>query len=608
MTTITIRFPARLTRALAIASVAATSAAAASECDLDYRITARPDLQPASIEVELRFAAAGRRQSVIRAQPSWAGVTDYAASLGDWQALGPGQSVDPMAEPYRWQLRHGPDDVVHLRWRARSALANPEATTPQDQRQLYRTQVGPRGFQFFGYGVLPSVEHWSDDTEPRLCVTVQPFDDSTAVFGSLGRAQPGRALHWRAKGSPARIRHAFYAGGPMWRLHERAVHGGTLAVAARGDFKQLKDAEFADASARLVDMQRRFWDAAASSVDAAPQWLVLTPNFMQGGNYGGTLVQNAAVLHVPTDFTTQSAAFESLVAHENLHQWIPQRFGGQGRSGPVAAAMHYWFSEGFTDHYTHRLLLASGLASLDQYAARLSERVRRYLTSPVVSLKSSEIAPRFFSDREAGQQMYVRGELLALRWDAALRRANRGSLTTLLQALMLPRSEPGAAEPALAAQRVIDALAQRLEGTNTDPRADLQRYVEQGQPMPLADAAWHDSMGPCLLRDTVDLPVWMLGFDRSSLTDRVLKGVDPQGPAHAAGLRDGMALAGFSIYGGDLERDALIQVREGGGSTPEVVRDVIYRPVARQLRRLPRWLARPDATADAACRAWISAR
>jgi predicted metalloprotease with PDZ domain len=601
---------ARLAGLLLLAA-SAGSAVAAQPCDLDYRVQVRTDVQPAALEVELRFAAEGRRESWLRVQSSWAGVEDYPLSYGNWQALGEGQAVQAEAGTARVRIQHGPQDEVRLRWRVRSSLADPEAVLPQKQEQMYRSQVGARGYQFFGYGMFPSVEQWGDERQARICLSLQPFDARSPAFGTPGKSAPGEALQWRFTGSHAQLRHAFYASGPMWRLLQRPVQGGRLDLALRGSFTQLEDEAFADASARLVDVQRRFWGEASS----ANQWLVLTPNYLPGGNNGGTLVERVAVLHVPQDFSTRDSSFEFLVAHENLHQWFPHRFGahGAGQSGESdddpRDVPHYWFSEGFTDHYSYRLLLASGLWDLDRYAAQLTQRVRDYLGSPTRRLSAAQIAPRFFSDRAAGRQMYLRGELLALRWDAALRRAGRSSLTALLQGLLLPTPQPGdAVAPRQAAsERVLAELSRAMAGTGVDPRDELERYVMRGEALPLdaADTRWApEVLSPCLTREVEPVRTWVLGFDRESLRTRVLQGVDPDGPAYAAGLRDGMALAGFSIHGGDLNRDAELLIKDEGADKP---RKLSYRPVSRDAKPMPRWRAKADAAVDPVCRAWMTA-
>ena len=88
---------------------------------------------------------------------------------------------------------------------------------------------------------------------------------------------------------------------------------------------------------------------------APPQWLVLTPNFGRGNPHTGQRT-HAALLHVGASFSPRSPGFAFLGGHENLHQWLPVRFGGDHAPDPTG----YWFSEGFTNFYTHRPL-ASGL-------------------------------------------------------------------------------------------------------------------------------------------------------------------------------------------------------------------------------------------------------
>ncbi len=333
-----------------------------------------------------------------------------------------------------------------------------------------------------------------------------------------------------------------------------------------------------------------FW-RASSHLSSEPQWIVVTPNHAQR-NFGGTLVRNAAMLHIPPTFGPESDAFAFLIGHENLHQWIPGRFGAQGGE-QLNAVPNYWFSEGFTNYYTHRLLLASGVWTLERYAEAVTGVLRGYWKSPARNATAASIAPRFFSDRDAGQQMYQRGELLAMRWDRALRASTNGGpegLDRLLKSLILP---PGTGESgALAATRVVDG-AKRLLGDQ--PLADVDAHITQGRDVPLEP----DLAGPCFELGWQDLPVWVPGFDTGSIADRRIRGVTPGGPAFAAGLRDGMALLGWSIYGSDIERDIELTVEVDG-----IQRKLAYRPVDGTRVRQPGLSVRPGAAADASCRSW----
>ncbi|WP_374567147.1 hypothetical protein [Ideonella sp.] len=575
------------------ATVLSTPAAQAAEpasptCVLHYRITPHYERSPRALEVELEFPADDRRETFIRVMPSWAGVDDFAAALTGWHGVGPGVTVAQAELPNRWRVDHPAGGTVRVAYSARAALPDPDDGRPQDQAQMYRTQIGADWFQFFGYGVLPSVEPWGDRTTPRQCVTVlQPGQPGAPAFSSLGTGQ-GPATEWALQASPERLRHAFYAGGPGWRLAERRLASGPVHTAVRHKF-QVEDGRFADEVASLLDAHRRFW----GDEQAAPQWVVLTPNF-SAGDFGGTLVDHAAVLHAGADFGPGNSAFESLVGHENLHQWIPHRFGSLAE-GPAQQVSDYWFSEGFTNYYTHRLLLASALWSLPRYADELTEVLQRYWRSPARNATVASIAPRFFSDRDAGQQLYARGELLAMRWDRILRRKQHDGLDTALKSLLIAPGD--AANRPLASDHVLDGLTPWL---GEQPRRDVHDFIDEGLDLPLDDAGL---AGPCFTLGWRDEPRWVLGFSTDSFADRQVRGVQPDGPAHRAGLRNGARLSSWSIYGGDVSRDVELAIETTDGP-PQTLR---FKPVDGSSDHLPFVTTRPGAADEAACRAWVRA-
>lgn len=570
-------------------AAAAQPDAQPAECEIHYRITPLYDARPRALEVRLSFPAQARAETFLRAEPAWAGVNDYAAAYGGWDGVSRGARVSPAELPNRWRVQHAAGGRVEVRYTVRSGLQDPDDGKPQDQTEMYRVQVGADWFQFVGHAALVSVENWDDNTEIGQCVTiVQPGDDAPA-FSGLGHGR-GREVTMAWHGSPATLRHGFYAGGPGWRVTRRALPTGEVFTAQRGRFA-ISDAAFADAVGSLIDRQRRFWGSEREPA----QWVVLTPNH-QADNYGGTLVHRVAVLHAGPGFNTGVGAFEFLVAHENLHQWLPDRFGPR-REGDDAEVQDYWFSEGFTDYYTHRLLLSSGLWNLDDYARALTQAAAAYLQSPARNAGAQSIAPRFFSDRDAGRQMYLRGEFLAMRWDRALRQAGHPGLDDVLRALMLPpgatsvRPADGARALPTAPDRLLAALRPWLGAV---PAAEVQRHITEG-----ASLAFEDGMaGPCLALRTEKRPAWSLGFDRASFEQRVAVGVDPQGPAYRAGLRDGMKLEGWSVWGGDTDRD--VELNLVGVAEP-----MRYLPRSATAHDFPVWEARPGALADAACKAWI---
>lgn len=561
----------------------AAAAAAEAPCDIDYRIAPRLDAQPRHLEVAISFEAGGRSATGLRTVPSWAGVDDFSAHLVDFGVEGGTVTPHP-SERHRWQVKHPAEGRVTVRFRALGALKDPDATQPQQQEMLYRTQLGLDWFQFFGYGVLLTVDPFDDRTQPVQCLRFDGVAAGAPIVTSHGTAS-GPAAAFRVKGSPFLTRHAFYAGGKGWTLDRRTLPSGEINIATRGEFP-MKPGEFSDAVVRLISAHRRFW----GDEPEPPQLVALTPNHLVD-NTGGTLVHRAAVMHGPQGFSPASPSFHFLVAHENLHQWIPDRIGERAMDGGDAG--RYWFSEGFTDFYTHRLLLQAGLWSLDDYARTLNRKIRDHLSSPVRRADNERVRREFFSDRTVGQLAYQRGEFIALRWHAALLRSQPGGMDAVMRSLLVPRDEPAASGRGLAVDRLMAALKSPLP----DAADDVERFIVRGE-----DFAFEPhTLGPCFSMELRSQTVWQLGFDRASFKSMKVSGVDPDGPAHAAGLRDGQVIAGMSVYGGDVDKDALVQLRESDGS----VRDIVYRPVSRQPMRVPAYTPRPDAHTLPACRAWI---
>lgn len=562
-----------------LAVLGARAATASSECELSWRITPHTGGSTRMLDVELTFPAGKRSETIVRLQPDWAGITDFPQQLGGWS---PG--VEPMAEPYRWRVRHLPGALVTLRYQAASALADPDANAPLPHQMLYRTQLGAGWFQFFGHAVLLQPEPWGDDRAAALCLQVDGLDPTQPFVSSHG---DGRGPSWRValQAAPQVARHAFYAGGRAWRVHRRAVAGAELSFAVRGHWA-VPDDTFVDAAAGLIGAQRRFWREAAP-----PRMLIaLTPNHVRSGSNGGTLVFDSAVMMSADDFAPGSEAFESLIGHENLHQWIPRRFGALGND--PGAPLRYWFSEGFTDYYTHRLLLRSGLWTLERYADELTRKVRRYLQSPARNARNAEVAAGFFRDRELGSQPYARGELLALQWDRALRSRGHGGLDDVMRGLLQPAPDRMVADAPLATDRLLAALRQPL---GDRPAHDVVRHIDEGTTIAM-DA---DLLGPCFRQTTETVPVWALGFSTESFQRKRAIGVASDGPAHAAGLREGMVLTGFSVYHGQLDKPVELWVLDG-----DAARKLSYTPTDGRTVALPRWLAREGAADAADCRAW----
>ena len=226
-----------------------------------------------------------------------------------------------------------------------------------------------------------------------------------------------------------------------------------------------------------------------------------------------------------------------ILAHEHQHTWLPTRVGGV-RVGPDEP-LDYWLSEGFTDFYTLRLLLRSGVYSLDDFVEDYNRILRAYAASPARDDPDQVIAAKFWDDRAVADLPYQRGLLLAALWDDRMRRISHGT-RDLDDVILKMKDDADARRPWTrhGAPANLQAVYAQLGGG--DLSSDVARFVDKGAPVVLPA----DMFGDCATVETIDAPVFERGFDTAATgaRDGFVAGVDPKGPAYAAGLRNGMRI------------------------------------------------------------------
>ncbi len=575
--------------ACALGAAADAGAAAAARCDASWRVVPRLDAPRRAFDVELTFDAKARTSTVLLVTREWGGVTDFAKAFGGWRTGAAHQRVEPGGDPASVRVVHRPGERVVVRYRVAVTVADPGDTPFPDHRDSYRPLAGGDWFQFFGHAVLAAPSPLAEGAAPaNLCVAIDRAPPGT-IATSHGTA---RGTAWRATvtGRPDRVLQAVYVGGRIG-VAERTLPGGRLVVARRGEWSTPLEA-LADATARVVAGHRDFWND-----HAFPYFLVtLVPNGHPSGSYGGTAVEQAFAMNAAADFRVPGPVFDFLVGHEHLHTWIPWRVGSLGDE--ATEAQHYWFSEGFTDYYAHRLLVRAGLWSLDRYADALNAKIARYLASPERTAPNARIRDAHAESADLTDLPYQRGELLALRLDAMLR--ERGTdLDAVMRSLVLARADAerlereGRSHPdALATARLSAALLPRLG----DALRDVERSIVEGDLVAFPG----DLLGPCFDVSAEVRPRWTLGFAPRSFRAGVAEGVDPAGPAYAAGLRDGDRLESYSVRRDDVATPVRLTIRDAGGA----VREVSYLPAAPG-SEVPVYRTDARRQATEACRRWV---
>jgi predicted metalloprotease with PDZ domain len=378
-------------------------------------------------------------------------------------------------------------------------------------------------------------------------------------------------------------------GGAELKLVHRDLRGAPLRVALLGEWDFTAE-QLADMVTPIVAAQDAFWGDKSS-----PFLVALAPlgTLPAGLSYTGTGRADAFSIASTSAFNPREA--RRFLAHEYGHSWVPYSLGAMPEENE---AVDYWFSEGFNDYLATKVLLRSGIWSLAEWAADKNETLIRYGTSPAKTVDGAEIARRFWTDPAVQQVSYDRGHLLAARLDADIGTRSNGaeSLEGVLRAQRL--ASAGNSELATALFRRV-----LREKTGIDIEPELERHARRGEPLLLPE----NLFGDCARLVGERRKEFSRGYDSDATrrAEGVIAGVARDGPAYAAGMRDGQRLVRReSGKVGDSSVEIAYRVSDEAGE--HVVR---YMPEGKSefdVQRIEVTAAGPEA--EARCRARIGGR
>ena len=356
------------------------------------------------------------------------------------------------------------------------------------------------------------------------------------------------------------VRETMLLGGMHYQEISRQVLGAPLRLAYPPQFATVA-AQALDDIAQVDTAERGFWRATGEPFFVAIVPLADDVEYQGRGLNGGFALFLGD--HVPKD------AWLHLLAHEHMHTWISRRIGGFPETDSDSEA---WLNEGFTEAFTARVLLQTGLWSMDQFVADQNAALLRYGTSPVKAAPNSRINADRNREWDVNKLPYDRGRLLALLWDKAFRRQTSGrvGLEDVMRAQEQQAVRDGRKGVNVSADLLFPDVARRLTGV--DLSGDIARYVDRGEPIELP----RDLFGPCAAVVKVNQAIFDRGFDLEA-TQKAhgrVTGLEPGGPAERAGLRTGDKISVDEVPSHDSQTTLSYPVSEAGGGR-HVVR---YKP------------------------------
>ncbi|MEA3053721.1 MAG: hypothetical protein QOG72_2624 [Sphingomonadales bacterium] len=437
----------------------------------------------------------------------------------------------------------------------------------------FTTQIRPTGFATVGEAVFSRIQ----GRDGRVKVRWGMMPAGWALASDLRRPLAEGRLSWDEL-----LESTIVAGSDLSLVRQRVGQGELLI--AMPDDADLDKSAFAALVGRIAAESNALWR------DRGGNYLITLATLDFPGQAGLGRGSGYA-LYLPRKPDLQE--LHHTLAHEYLHTWIGRRFGG-GKA---------WFREGFTEFYARRIDLRAQSYDVDQFIRGWNDALLRYARSDFRAQPDAVTEAKFFSDKDAQRLGEDRGSMMAALFDYRIRAGSGGRLGLTDVLLEVKRQVDRKAGRGDGPGRLVDA-ARRLARVDLQP--DLDRYVTRGEPLLLPP----DLFGGCASVKTITLPNIELGFAQPKRGEAV-RGLPEDGPAYAAGLRDGMVFLGaklgltpgvagsagsaemeFRVRDGDRERTIRFEPATGAPTTAQTIR---LRPA-------------PDAAAAAACARALAGR
>lgn len=525
--------------------IVATVLAMASAKAESIGYTVSPEIENGvlkALAVEMVLPGEADGETEIELPDTWGGKSELWRGISEFRVSGRGLSVTAGATPSFKLVRHAPGATLTVRYRVKQFWAGePQA----DGSNEYRPVIRPGYFHVIG---------WTVFARPRWSLAT-PVTVSFSGVPKGWRFASNLEQRTRAP-SLAHALESVAVGGDF-----RVLKAGQLRVAIRGAWG-FSDESFIKRLEPIIASHHRFWGDAPAPFLVSVLPLHATPGQM---SVGGTALDDAFAFFATSN--VQDQQLTRILAHEHLHGWIPRRVGMMPQDNDTT---EYWFSEGFTEFYTYRLLARDGLWPIADVEKAFNDVLRAYAFSPARNALNVQLAEKFWSDRAFGDLPYQRGFLFAALADNKVRRASKGKydLDDVMQAMKRAATVPEGALPPPIRQVFVATMA----SFGVDAANDIERYIEKGQSVVLPSDVW----AACGVVEASDVAEFDRGFDgnRTMAKGNVVTGVDPGGPAYAAGLRDGMLLLRLELSdGGDSRVPLTYRVSVEGK-----VREISYLP------------------------------
>ncbi len=264
---------------------------------------------------------------------------------------------------------------------------------------------------------------------------------------------------------------SFFVGGDFRRYsftHEK----DSVFFVTRGNWKAFKDQDILNILKETIDSQRNFWNDPRKG----PFSVSLIPTYEKWYSVGGSGFSSSFASFASNNDKITLSQMKWLYNHEFVHKWIGRTIINENE------VEEYWFSEGFADYYTYKLLLKYNRLDITEYIDILNkEIIIPHYKDPVNNIPNAELTfEEYWSNYAKYMKLpYRRGLLYAFFIDNQIKKQSQysQSLDDLMHDLFAMALENK--NMRFNQTIFIQALSRYLNPV--DLKSDFERYILEGK-------------------------------------------------------------------------------------------------------------------------------
>ena len=408
---------------------------------------------------------------------------------------------------------------------------------PINRDVYYRPMLTQTYYHFIGHGVFVYPKGEENDIRD-ITLVVSGVPKGWVTLNSYGIKTTSQML----RTTISEFCHSAYMSGDF-RIQELNINGYPLFIAQRGCWEFDND-EFNSLVEAIVMAERKFWNDYSF-----PYFLICMLPIDSEKSIGGTGLTNSFEMFISTDYTDLNA-LKFLLAHELFHTW-----NGRKIQRIQPEELVYWFSEGFTNYYARLILLRNELITLEQFISDYNRSIINYFSSTAKNISNVEILKFTHNDNQIENIPYLRGDLIAFRWNRLIKDSSDNIFS--LDNLMFDLLRSALDSNMLVSHNNINLLFHNyLKDGVMD---DINELIEKGKTI----TPGPNDLGPCVELNEIEYTPFDLGFTYTPIENTkhwIIEKVDSTGPAFHAGLEKGQKVIGKSIYWNNIDKQIKLKI------------------------------------------------